>query len=103
MTAALQILETVQSLVVVTEDGALTLLIEGQGIAGDRAANGAGEGLDTGDRLIARQPDKCPRAANRNDGRRRAACAACAGAVVEGVVLLVERKLGVGQRGWRSG
>ena len=33
MTASLQILETVQSLVVETEDGALTLLIEGQGLS----------------------------------------------------------------------
>jgi len=40
MTAALQILETVQSLVVETEDGALTLLIEGQGIAGPAGPTG---------------------------------------------------------------
>ena len=40
MTAALQILETVQSLVVETEEGALTLLIEGQGIAGPAGPTG---------------------------------------------------------------
>jgi hypothetical protein len=40
MTAALQILETVQSLVVETEDGALTLLIEGQGISGPAGPTG---------------------------------------------------------------
>ena len=54
--------------------------------------------LYVGDRLIARQPDKCARTANRDDGRRRAASAARAGAIVERVVLLVERELGIGKR-----
>ncbi|MEN9508682.1 MAG: hypothetical protein RLZZ621_1245, partial [Gemmatimonadota bacterium] len=68
------------------------------GIAGDRARNRAREGLDPGDDLVAREPDECARAANSNDRGRRAASASRACAVVEGVVLLVECELGIGER-----